>query len=499
MKFLTLFTEDQIPEVESEFSKVIDSGIKEPTKIVNTVLSNTLNSKIFIADAITPTEKRQMAIEYVKSLLNIPIKNRSEESAPPIPELQRIEIDPEFQSLITPLRPEELHQLEESIKTEGCRDPLVLWGNILLDGHNRHAICQRNGKTFTTVQADVKDRDEARLWIIKNQLGRRNLTNYDRGLIALKLKEALQQKAKKNQGTRTDLLQNSVKGYTPVNIQKELATVAGMSHDTLYKIEKIEEKATPELKEQLRQKKTSINQAYIDVTTITGMTSNEIEKIEKIEQEAPAELREQVKKGNITVNKACHKIKQAQNYQEKKEANFQECKKGKYDVIYADPPWCYDNAQIRGSAEDQYPVMTIQEICDLPVKDFTATNAILFLWTTNPQLERAFEVIKAWGFEYKTNFVRIKNNQTGGFHNFGKHELLLIATKGTHMTPEPGTLRNSVIHDPEDFKVEHSKKPDLYYDLIEKEYPGRKYLELFARAQRPGWEIFSNELTLRAA
>ncbi|HNR65975.1 MAG TPA: MT-A70 family methyltransferase, partial [Atribacterota bacterium] len=78
---------------------------------------------------------------------------------------------------------------------------------------------------------------------------------------------------------------------------------------------------------------------------------------------------------------------------------------------------------------------------------------------------------------------------------------LLIATKGTHITPEnpQETLRSSVIFDPEDFKIEHSRKPDTYYELIETEYPGRRYLELFARAQRPGWETFSNEPELRAA
>ncbi|MEQ8192811.1 MAG: hypothetical protein ABRQ39_32925, partial [Candidatus Eremiobacterota bacterium] len=144
MDFLNLFTEGQIPEVESEFSKVIDSGIKEPTRIVNAVLSNTLNSKIFLAVMIE--ENRPDALDYVKSLLNIPIKK--EDDAPGAPTTIKIEIDPEFKALITDPRPEETAQLEESLIHEGCRDPLVLWGSILLDGHHRHEICQRNSLPF---------------------------------------------------------------------------------------------------------------------------------------------------------------------------------------------------------------------------------------------------------------------------------------------------------------------------------------------------------------
>lgn len=464
MNFLNLFTEDQIPEVESEFSKVIDSGIKEPVKVVNTVLSNTINSKGFISDVIN--ENRPAALDYIKTLLNIPEKK---EVSNPIPELQRIEIDPEFKTLITEPRPEETAQLEESLIHEGCRDPLVLWGNILLDGHHRHEICLRNSLPFKTVQAAVKDREEAQLWIIKNQLGKRNLSDYDRGVLALKLKEKLSFEASKRKS----------EAMTQMNELKKEG-ILDLSH-----IGQTEEKID----------------ALKTAAEIAGVGRSTMAKIAIIEEKAPPELKEQVRKGNITVNKACHKIKQSQNYQEKKQVNLKEYLQGKYDVIYSDPPWMYNNSEIRGSAEEQYPTMTIQEICSLPVKDYTATNAVLFLWTTNPHLEESFKVIKAWGFEYKTNFARIKRNQTGGFHNFGKHELLLIATKGTHITPEnpQETLRSSVIHDPEDFKIEHSRKPDTYYELIEAEYPGRRYLELFARAKRPGWEVFSNEPELRAA
>lgn len=85
-------------------------------------------------------------------------------------------IDKEFKSLIYALGERELEQLETNILAEGIRDPLVVWSGILLDGHNRYAIAQKHGLSFKTVEIELPSRDAAKLWIIKNQLGRRNLT-----------------------------------------------------------------------------------------------------------------------------------------------------------------------------------------------------------------------------------------------------------------------------------------------------------------------------------
>lgn len=90
--------------------------------------------------------------------------------------MQNIVIDPEFKSLIPPLTDDERNGLEESILADGCRDALILWGNILVDGHNRYEICKKHGIEYRTVQKEFKDRNEAKLWMISNQLARRNLT-----------------------------------------------------------------------------------------------------------------------------------------------------------------------------------------------------------------------------------------------------------------------------------------------------------------------------------
>ena len=115
----------------------------------------------------------------------------------------QIIIDKEFQSLIPPLTVEEYEGLEKSILAEGCRDALVLWGNILVDGHNRYKICTSHNVPFQTTQKDFADRNDALRWIILNQFGRRNLPAYERARLALRLKPVIAEKAKAQQ-VRTD-------------------------------------------------------------------------------------------------------------------------------------------------------------------------------------------------------------------------------------------------------------------------------------------------------
>lgn len=122
-----------------------------------------------------------------------------------------------------------------------------------------------------------------------------------------------------------------------------------------------------------------------------------------------------------------------------------------------------------------------------------ARDAVFFLWATNPMLEDALQVCSAWGFEYKTNIVWIKDRPIYGklgFYVHGQHELLLIATQGK-FTPK-GELPVSVVQIP---KTEHSKKPVEFYEIIETMYPRPgEFLELFAREGRPGWVSHGIEL-----
>jgi N6-adenosine-specific RNA methylase IME4 len=169
-----------------------------------------------------------------------------------------------------------------------------------------------------------------------------------------------------------------------------------------------------------------------------------------------------------------------------------------FSVVYADPAWQYSNSGLNGSAEKHYSTMPTPQICTL-LKDNhikVQDNAVLFLWTTNSHIPDALEVIKAWGFEYKANFVWVKDMAAYGklaFYNRGQHELLFLATRGK-FTPfhDLEELPTSII---QARKGAHSAKPDEVRDLIESLYPGQRYIELFARQHPPrkGWTFWGNE------
>ena len=172
-------------------------------------------------------------------------------------------VDSEFKNLIPPLSSEERQGLESSLLKEGCRDALVLWGDILIDGHNRYEICTKHNIPYKTVQREFGSREAVIEWIILNQFGRRNLPAHERARLALRLKPVIAEKAKQNLVTHTETgyqgLQNSVKA---VNTQSELAKVAGVSHDTIAKVERIEEEAPEPVVTASRQGQISVNAAY---------------------------------------------------------------------------------------------------------------------------------------------------------------------------------------------------------------------------------------------
>jgi len=184
-----------------------------------------------------------------------------------------VAIDSEFKALIPPLSEEERELLEASIVADGCRDALVLWDGILIDGHHRHEICTRLGIEFDTIEmANIETRNDAMMWIIRNQLGRRNLTNYPRAELVLKLKPAIAEKAKENLAAPTGgrdsmTLQNSAKS---IDTRDELSKASGLSHDTIHKADFIGQHADEETKQALRTGETSINREYTRLKSPEG-------------------------------------------------------------------------------------------------------------------------------------------------------------------------------------------------------------------------------------
>ncbi len=164
---------------------------------------------------------------------------------------------------------------------------------------------------------------------------------------------------------------------------------------------------------------------------------------------------------------------------------------GQFTVIYADPPWQYEHPISDSRAiETHYPTLPLEEIKALKIP--SAENAVLFLWTPAPKLSEALEVIASWGFSYRTNAVWDKEKIGMGYWFRGQHELLLLGTKGEVATPPPDCRIASVIRSP---REEHSRKPALVYELIERMLPKQEYVELFGRGNsRKGWKMWGNEV-----
>ncbi len=163
----------------------------------------------------------------------------------------------------------------------------------------------------------------------------------------------------------------------------------------------------------------------------------------------------------------------------------------RYPLIYADPPWRYEHAESESRAiENQYPTMTLDDICGLPLGEITTDDAILFMWATSPKLEEGMRVVREWGFTYRTCMVWDKEKIGMGYYARQQHELLLIATKGSIPVPPPAARPGSVVRIA---RGEHSAKPHEFYELIERMYPELPKLEMFCRSPRAGWSVWGNQ------
>jgi N6-adenosine-specific RNA methylase IME4 len=181
--------------------------------------------------------------------------------------------------------------------------------------------------------------------------------------------------------------------------------------------------------------------------------------------------------------------------------DFAKCfRNKKFKTILADPPWQFKNRTGKVAPEhkrlNRYMTLALKEICEIPVYLVTAKTAHLYLWVPNALLPEGIEVMKSWGFEYKTNLIWHKVRKDGGpdgrgvgFYFRNTTEILLFGIRGSVRTLAPGRSQVNIIRS---MKREHSRKPDEQYEIIEKCSPG-PYLELFARGKRKKWVVWGNQ------
>jgi len=349
----------------------------------------------------------------------------------------QITVNPTYQELLPSISKEEYEALKQSIETEGQHFPITVNPqNQILDGHNRYRICLELGLEPKCELKSFRNGLLEKKFVIEANLRRRHLNKFQKAELGFPLLDI-----------ETELARERILNGTLVPFDAR-----GKSSDKVAK-------------------------------TI-GLSTRTFERAKVIIEKGSQELKEKVRKGKVSISYAYQVINTAEKHE-----NPPPLPTGQFDVLYADPPWKYKYVALDGNAETQYATMQLEDICKLEIP--SAKDAILFLWATNPLLEDAFEVMRAWGFTYKTNIVWVKSGLGIGHYVRGDHELLLIGKKGNIPPPITKNRPSSVVKAP---KNRHSKKPIELYALIERMYPNRKYLELFAREKRQGWRSWGLEV-----
>lgn len=400
-----------------------------------------------------------------------------------------IKIDKEFQTLLAPLTAEEFSGLEADILDKGCLDPIKIWQDTIIDGHNRFAICNKHSMTYETQVLDFESRDDVIEWIIRHQLSRRNQTPEQISYFRGKLYEQ-----RKKVGFRGNQYTESASGQ---NVQKQTAQAIaedyGVDEKTIRRdadyakaIDTIVEDVGEEVKHQI----------------LSGELAVSKQDVIQLAQIPVEERREIVAQGEAEILRAAKEIRARKTEERRVERveKIAEISKGtiaplgcfgQYPIILADPPWRYDfSKDDADEIENHYPTMSLDEICALPVHQSAFDDCVLFMWATSPKLEDAFKVINAWGFQYRTCAIWDKEWIGPGYYFRQRHELLLVATRGSVPVPPPNARPDSVFTEK---RTAHSKKPDVSYRLIESMYPDLPKLELFSRTAREGWTAWGNQ------
>ena len=376
-------------------------------------------------------------------------------------------IDPEFQALIPPLLPQEFVQLEENLLRNGCRDALVTWRGLLLDGHNRFAICTKHQLPMRTIDvpAPVADRTEAKIWIVNNQAGRRNLSDDQRACMGVDLEDLLIEQSRHERAKKAVTERERKHG-------RRLGILVG--------------DAPTKIKGQSAQSRQR-------AAKMARVTEQKLRLARWLKKEN-AKLFLQVKIGQLSLADAVRETRRTGQLERLESIEAMEAKQlsGIFDVIVVDPPWPIEKIERDvhpHQAEMDYPTMDEQQLRDLGRALPAAEHCHLWLWTTHRFLPLAFDLLAGWGWKYVCTFVWHK---AGGFQpiNLPQYncEFALYARKGS-----PHFVSTK------DFKVcfdaprgAHSVKPDLFYEMVRRVTAGRR-MDYFNRRLIEGFEGFGKE------
>jgi N6-adenosine-specific RNA methylase IME4 len=373
-----------------------------------------------------------------------------------------LKVDNEFRDLIPPLRLDERAELEASIQQDGCRDPLTVWSGTVIDGHNRYEICTRLSVPFEVVEKEFDSKVDALIWIRRNQLARRNLTDDQRAINAERLRQLESQRVK---------AQRSAKAAEQREVNAGRKEV--LSDNATDKIPAVKRDTRKEMAENTKLPERKLRGAALVI------------------KERP-DLADKVEQGEIKMADAVREIKRAEVVAslESVEAREQKALEGVYDVIVIDPPWPMqkiDRDERQNQVAFDYPTMSEAEMADMQMP--AADDCHMWLWTTHKFLPMALRLCEGWGFRYVCTFVWHK---PGGFQPIGlpqyNCEFALYCRKGS-----PKFLDTKAF--PTCFEAPrggHSEKPEEFYDVVRRVTGGRR-IDIFNRRTIEGFDVWGKE------
>jgi DNA modification methylase len=332
-----------------------------------------------------------------------------------------IQIKEEFKKLIPALTAEEFKQLEQNCLDEGIREKIITWNGFIIDGHNRYEIATRWGLEYETQSKKFDNENDVREWMINNQFGRRNLSNYQRSVLALELESVFKEKAKEQQIRKPESVLPTLAEQKPIDTRKEISQIANVSHGTLDKVKVIQATATPEVKEKLSTGEISINQAYQEIKK----EEKKIEYKEKVlEARIEPTISENIKNGN-----SLEILETLEN--------------GCIDIVLTDPPYGINYVSNRSIFDDTITKRgllndgkdeafeLLNKTCEI-LQRKTAENAHLYFFCSWSVFSN-FEAIISKYFTIKTPIVWDKGNKGSGDleNDWGNQtEIIIYCVKG---------------------------------------------------------------------
>ena len=378
---------------------------------------------------------------------------------------EQLEIHP-IANLFPEMSEFQFEELKKDIKQHGLKMPILTYGGKVVDGRHRLRACTVLGIEAKYAELEAANDKSAEQSVISINLQRRHLTDGQRAIFAARLTNSLL-------GTN----QHTAGAVS----QKQVAEELGISVDSVQRGKKVLNHGVPELI-------AAVSDGKIDITNAA-----KIAQLAKVDQsQLNFDDIKAIQDASKAINKAKFESRRIERIQdiEAKRANNKplESSLGTFSVIYSDPPWQY-----LGELAVGYPCMSTQEICDMPINNIAAEDAVLFMWTSASLLGDALQVVKAWGFEFKTSAVWDKGVAGQGAYFRQQHEVLMICIRGNVPEVPYGARPASVLKFP---RLEHSRKPLEMYQIIDGMYPELSKIELFCRGEpAQGWTGWGNECT----